>query len=531
MANINANDLGFTEEDANEIGLTLSPSEEEMFIQAERIAYEEITVEEVAVDAQEIAKTAKESLDFLAALAMPIVFQYLFPAIFQTVWLWLTSYVHKVRDFSQLCLGLPRGFGKSTLMKIFILYCILFTKKKFILVIGSTAKLAENIISDVVDMLSEPNIIAVFGDWRLGITKDTQELKKFGFRGRNISLAAVGWGGALRGLNLKNERPDIMLFDDVQTRECADSQNESDKLFQWMIGTAMKAKSPFGCLYIFVGNMYPTKHSILRKLKTNTKWVKFIAGGILADCTSLWEELQPIEQLIAEYESDMESGHPEIFFAEVLNDENANANNLVDFNKLPEFPVSDNDIPDGNFIIIDPSTDKAKSDFVSIGYFEIHNTLPILMEHIEDRLSPGDTIRKSLELALRKNCRLICVESNAYQYSLLYWFTFICEQLGIKGINCLDIYSGIASKNTRIMKMLRSYVAGEIYIHPRSRSACHIQMMEFNPLKRDNTDGLLDLLTYAPKVITMYAEYIVSIGLIANQEIDLLEVPEYNSCF
>lgn len=531
MSKIDADDLGFTEEDANEIGLTLSPADEDAYIAAERIAYTELTTEEVSVDAQEIAQTAKDSLDFLAALAMPTVFQYLFPPVFQTVWLWLTSYIHKTRDFSQLCLGLPRGFGKSTLMKIFILYCILFTKKKFILVIGSRGQLAENIISDVVDMLSEPNIIAIFGDWRLGITKDTQELKKFGFRGRNITLAAVGWGGSLRGLNLKNERPDVMLFDDVQTRECADSVGESDKLFQWMIGTAMKAKSPFGCLFIFVGNMYPTKHSILRKLKTNTKWIKFIAGGILADGTSLWEELQPITQLLAEYESDMESGHPEIFFSEVLNDENANANNLVDFNKLPDYPVEDNAIPDGNFIIIDPSTDKAKADFVSIGYFEVHDTTPVLMEHIEDRLSPGDTIRKSLELALRKNCRLICVESNAYQYTLLYWFTHICEQLGIQGINCLDIYSGVAAKNTRIMTMFRSYLAGELFIHPRSRAACHIQIMEFNPLKRDNTDGLLDLLTYAPKVMTMYAEYIISLGIIPTQEIELLSVDDYNSCF
>jgi len=36
-----------------------------------------------------------------------------------------------------------------------------------------------------------------------------------------------------------------MIFEDIQTRECADSKVESDKLERWMIGTAMKAKSPF----------------------------------------------------------------------------------------------------------------------------------------------------------------------------------------------------------------------------------------------------------------------------------------------
>lgn len=524
-------ELGLTEQDANEAGITLSPAEEVDYIKAERLAEQEITTSEISVDALEVAQTAKESLDFLAAMAMPTVFQYLFPPVFITVWIWLTSYVHKVRDFSQLCLGLPRGFGKSTLMKIFILYCILFTKKKFILVIGSKASLAENIISDVIDMLCEPNIIAVFGDWRLGITKDTQDTKKFGFRGRNITLAAVGWGGSLRGLNLKNERPDVMLFDDVQTRECADSVTESDKLEQWMIGTAMKAKSPMGCLYIFVGNMYPTKHSILRKLKTNPRWIKFIAGGILADGSSLWEELQPISQLLNEYESDMSMGHPEIFFSEVLNDENASANNLIDFSKLPDYPVATGDIPDGNFIIIDPSTDKIKADYVSIGYFEAHDTRPVLKEVIEDRLSPGDTIKKALTLALRHNCRLIVVEANAYQYSLLYWFDFFCQQQGIEGIQCLPIYSGIAAKNTRIMTMFRSYSAGELFIAPDVRSQVHTQIMEFNPLKRDNTDGILDLLTYAPRVMSEMSEYVFSLNIINEQEFGALEVIEHNSCF
>jgi hypothetical protein len=512
--------FGFTTEDAIEAGVELTSEEEAAYIKSERIAASapQETTEEISANANEIFESSKNSLDFLAAMAMPTVFQYLFPPVFLTVWSWLTGYVHRTRDFSQLVLGLPRGFGKSTLMKIFILYCILFTKKKFILVIAARAELAENIISDVIDMLEEPNIKTVFGDWKLGVEKDTQGIKKFGYRGRNIILAGLGSGTSLRGLNLKNERPDVMLFDDVQTRECADSLVESAKLLQWMIGTAMKAKSPLGCLYIFVGNMYPTKHSILRNLKTNPKWIKFIAGGILADGTSLWEELQPIAQLVSEYESDLAMGHPEIFFSEVLNDENASANHLVDFSKLPDYPVSPGDIPAGNFIVIDPSNDKINSDAVSIGYFEVHDTLPVLMELVEDRLSPGATIKKALDMALSHNCRLIAVESNAYQYSLLYWFGAICEQYGITGINIVDLYSGSRSKNARILDMFKSYSAGEIFVSPSCRNAVHSQISGFNPMKRENTDGLLDLLTYAPKTIELYGEFIISTSIIDMQE-------------
>jgi len=492
---------------------------------------EETTTVDVGMESAEVQKAAKADLNFLAGLVIPSVFKFLFPPRFISVWLWLISFASKVRIFPQLALGLPRGFGKTTLIKIFVIYCILFTNKKFILVISATAKLAEAIISDIADMLDEPNVKKVFGDWRLGMEKDTQATKKFGFRGRNIILAGIGAETSLRGLNMKNERPDIMIFEDIQSRECADSEVQSESLENWMIGTAMKAKSPHGCMFLFIANMYPTKFSILRKLKHNANWTKFIAGGILADGTSLWEELQPIEQLLKEFENDLSMGKPEIFYAEVLNDENASQNNLIDLSKLPPSPYSEGDIPGGNFVIIDPATDKLGADEVSIGYFEIHNSFPVLMEVEEGRFSPGDTIKIALNYCLTHNCRLVAIEANAYQYSLLYWFNFISLQLGLQGIQCVDIYSGIKSKNARILEMFKSWLAGEIFVEEEAKVATYSQTIAFNPLRRDNTDGILDLLTYANKVIELYAEFIIASNIIDSQEYEAIEVPDYNSSF
>lgn len=489
------------------------------------------SISQLGAPSKEVQDLAKADLDFLAALIMPLIFTFNFPPVFKSVWQWLLDYESIPRSFPQLALGLPRGFGKSTLMKIFLIYCILFTNRKFILVVAATAKLAQNIVSDVMDMLEEPNIRAVFGDWKLGVEKDTQELKKFGFRGRNITIAAAGAETKVRGLNVKNERPDVILMDDIQSRECADSDVQSASLESWMVGTLMKAKSPTGCMFLFVANMYPTKHSILRKLKNNPTWVKFIAGGILANGTSLWEELQPIKQLTKEFENDLAMGHPEIFYSEVLNDENVSANNLIDLSKLPEVPYSEGDIPAGNFIIIDPATDKLGSDEVSIGYFEVHDAFPILMTKEEGRFSPGETIRIALDYALTYNCRLIVCEANAYQYSLLYWFDFICEQKGIIGIEAVPIYSGARAKNTRILDMFKAYAAGELFVHKAAKLDVHLQITQFNPLKRDNTDGLLDLLTYAPRVLQEFGEFVIASNIIESQAFDELEVPDFNSPF
>lgn len=488
--------------------------------------------QDVNLSLDEIQEAARTSLDFLAALAMPTIFKYFFPEFYLTVWNWLISYIHKTRDFSQLALGLPRGFAKTTFIKLFLLYVILFTNRQFILVLANSQSKANAIISDVIDFLEEPNIKKTFGEWKLGAETDRQDLKKFGFRGRNIILAAATVS-TVRGLNIKHQRPDVMVFDDIQSRDDADSETISKQIETDMYGTAMKAKSPHGCLFVFIANMYPTKHSLLRKIKSNPNWIKIIAGGILASGKSLWEALQPITQLVKEYENDLRAGRPEIFHAEVLNDENASVNNLVDLSKLPAYSIPPDELHQGNFIIIDPATDKANSDAVTITYFEIHDTKPVAKIIKEGRLSPGDTIRESLKIALTKNCRVIGIESNAYQYTLNYWFGVICQQLGIVGIEAVELYSGTISKNARILSMFKQLLSGELIIHPDCQAQVTSQIVSFNPLKRDNTDGILDCLTYAPKMIELYGAFIVSCLTLNEQEMSAIEIGsvEDTCCF
>lgn len=488
--------------------------------------------DEIFAKHEEVIAAAEQNLNFLAALAMSAVFQYMFPPILLAAWQLMKDAAFRMRDFTQLAIGIPRGHGKTTLMKLFILFCILFTQKKFMLVISSTAALAENIIADVIDMLNETNIKKVFGDWKVGIEKDTQELKKFTFRGRTIILAAIGAEGSLRGLNLKNERPDVMLFEDIQTAECAESKVQATALERWMVGTAMKAKSPHGCLFIYVGNMFPTPYSILRKLKRNPRWTKFICGAILADGTALWEELQPIEQLLSELDNDISMGHEEIFAAEVLNDENAKVHLRADLARINEWPyVSEVDKPNGKFIIIDPATNKKGSDLITIGGFHVYDGIPCIAKLDEGSYSPGETIKHALLMALRDNIALIGVEATAYQHSLLYWFEFICNQLGISGIEFVELHTGGLSKNTRITNGIKMMSKGELRVHPDCRGMVIAQLNQWNPIKRDNIDGILDVIGYAPTMLELYGHLMTLEGEIGNQEFDAAKVRQDNCSF
>ena len=485
-------------------------------------------VSDIAVTEQDAKELARQEPDFLAGLATPDMYEFAWPPVFLAIWAWLREEISLERSFQRIALGMPRGFAKTSVIKLFILYCILFTDRKFILVLAATATMAENIISDVADMLDEPNIKQLFGDWKLGCEKDTNAVKKFSFRGRPIILAALGAGGAVRGLNIKNARPDVMIFDDVQSREDADSMEVSAKLLKWMLGTAMKAKAPSGCMTLFVGNMYPTPHSILKKLKANRHWVKFIVGGILSNGESLWEELQPVKQLLEEYAADLESGHPEIFHAEVLNDEEAALNNLIDFSKLKPYPYEEHEPHQGNFIIIDPSGDKVNSDNVALLYGEVHQGLPVGVKVISERYSPGDTIGAAIKLGLEKNCYLIAIESVAYQSTLAYWARYICQQRGIEGFQFVEIYPGRRSKNARILDMFKAYQAGEFYLHERCKSLVHSEINGFNPMKTTNIDNILDCVTYMPKVIEQFGDLMRVSTVEGQQDFNAISAEEFS---
>jgi len=497
----------------------------------EQLPDTEPDIQSAAFDKQQIIDACRVDLDFLAAMAMPESFRFYFPPTHVTAWqILVEGEANCENKFLQFAIGIPRGHAKTTLIKLFLLRCVLFTKRKFFLIAAATEPHAINIIADVVSMLSQTNIVAAFGDYRLGLETDTKTLKKFGFLGRNITFAGVGAEGAVRGMNVNNERPDIMVFDDIQTKECAESPVQSKSLMEWMVGTAMKAKSPFGCMFIFAGNMFPSPNSILKQLKSNPTWIKFISGAILADGRALWPELRSLESLIAELNNDIAMGQAHIFFSEVLNDTEVGVNSNVDYSKFPAWPWTEDDKPQGKFLYIDPSQGKGKDHDVITENHVYDNLIGIYNIH-EEHYSPANLIRKALAIALKEEIYGVAIESTAYQSTLLFWFDFICNQLGITGISFVPVYTNNYSKNSRIQSGIKAMQAKEVILHPNIRSMVQRQIADWNPMKRDNRDDILDAISNSPKVVADYPFEIMVKGSLIVQDSEAAKVVEDNHAF
>lgn len=460
-------------------------------------------------DRDSLTEGSRTNLDFLAALILTDIYEYGYPPLFHAIWQLITVEACTAVGKPKYALGIPRGFSKTVVLKLFVVWLILHSKRRFILVVCNTAKLAENFLSDVTDMLNSQNIKNIFGYWFAEGEQDTLAFKKFHFRGRPIVLAALGAGSSLRGLNLKFVRPDVVLMDDMQNRDEAANAEVAKELLIWMLGTLMKACDPHRCLFIFVGNMYPFEGSILRKLKHSPEWISFITGAILADGQSLWPEHRSIEDLLAEFQSDLDMEHPQIFYSEVMNDEEAGTVSGIDVSKIATCPTwLDPSQAQGGFIIIDPSLGKKAGDDLGIGVVLLFDGIPILWETISEKMDPGQTITRATILAVKHSIQLIVCEGGAYQATLIYWFNRVYQELGVTGIYVGEITTGGMQKNARIRAALKELVGGKIVLGKAARSAVIYQITQWNPLKTKNKDELLDILAYIYKVIEIHAEWI-----------------------
>lgn len=482
-------------------------------------------------DRLQVIEACRVDLNFLAAMAMPNTYEYGYSPAHLTAWqILVTGEADAELRFLQFAIGIPRGHAKTTLLKLFVLRCILFTDRKFFLVACSIETHAVNFLTDIAGYLDEPNIKGVFGDWRLGVEKDTTNFKRFGFRGRNIVLFGIGSEGSVRGTNVGNERPDMIIMDDIQTKECAASPLQSVNLLEWMVGTLMKSKSQKRCMFIFAGNMFPQSGSILKQLKSNPTWTKFISGAILADGSALWPAHRSRDSLIEELNNDISLNQAHIFFAEVLNDTEAGINNSVDYSKFPDWPWTEHDLPQGKFLMIDPSQGKGK-DMDVISMFEVYDGRLGVRSIHEEHYSPKNLILKALMMAIKNEIYCIAVESTAYQATLLFWFEEICLEHGISGINIVPVYANQVSKNSRISGAIKAMQTRELYLHPSIRSLVQRQIADWSPIRRENRDDILDAISHGPRVVAEYQYEILALSNLLVLGADSTQVVEDNHAF
>ena len=143
----------------------------------------------------------------------------------------------------------PRGFAKSTVVTILVLYLAAFKKREFIVWTSETASQVEELVASFIDEI-EGNLALLEDFPHLAPAKDDRgQFVKFNDRDvvlvGGFRLSARGAQKATRGLRRGAKRPDLFICDDAEG-EATTGKTQYPKVRRWLTRVIAPALAPGG---------------------------------------------------------------------------------------------------------------------------------------------------------------------------------------------------------------------------------------------------------------------------------------------
>lgn len=142
----------------------------------------------------------------------------------------------------------PRDNAKSSIVSlIYVIWCICFQKEKYILLLSETKDQATDNLSHIkAELENNPKLIEDFPE--ICVMEDTQKpdcWKKNEIVTRNgVKVTSLGSGQKIRGRRHKEERPSLIIADDIEGDEHVIHQEMRQKTYDWFTKAVLKAGSP-----------------------------------------------------------------------------------------------------------------------------------------------------------------------------------------------------------------------------------------------------------------------------------------------
>lgn len=158
----------------------------------------------------------------------------------------------KLSDSSEggrLAVAAPRSHAKTTVVSLaFVLWSLLYDRERFVLLVSATRDQAIKLLADVrSEMTTNERLLEDFPE--LCHREGTPPRKKpwrqaFITLSNGAAVRAVGVGQGIRGLKHGAFRPTLVICDDVEELEPAQTEEGRDKVRRWFEQTLLKIGTP-----------------------------------------------------------------------------------------------------------------------------------------------------------------------------------------------------------------------------------------------------------------------------------------------
>ncbi len=385
-------------------------------------------------------------------------------------------------DEDHLNLIFPREHAKTMKFNEEFVVKTLITKPGSYVVIlrESETDAEENVKAIRAEIEDNTYIAADYGDMVGKTWTDLDILLANGSR-----LRGAGKRASLRGTKTKDQRPTLVLMDDMQKLENLDSALNRDRDWRWVLTTVMPIGT-VGTKYIITGNKIH-RDSIIARAEKNAAWNTVIYNAWLDKKRTkpLWPEFWPVKRLEAK---EVELGRSE-FEREFQNNPRDSEDAVFDekWFVFEDPPCHLRDM-ERIYAYADPAQGKKNSDISALVVLGIYEGIIYVLDAWMEQKGVIALIKAGYEFAKKYDLNLIGVESNIYG-------ELLDERLKLERIergSTLPWKTYIASKNKqiRIAKLEAPIQAGTMKFAKHLKdSVLHQQFLDYHAKLDDEDDG------------------------------------------
>lgn len=228
----------------------------------------------------------------------------------------------------KVAIAAPRGWGKTSLVALALMArWILFRLTGFICYINKSHDAAslqtENLRRELV---TNRAIKSFFGSFKTQAVenKDFDEVfSKKAWVAYDTLVWPRGAGQQVRGVLFKNDRPGLIVIDDLEDPEKIKNDDIRKGWYEWLYADVIKALPRIGpmarnCKIVYIDTL---KHedSVLQKLLDSPEWDSVRLEACDDDFKSTAPEFMSDEEVEKEWQDHVDAGQTDVFFRELRN--------------------------------------------------------------------------------------------------------------------------------------------------------------------------------------------------------------------
>ncbi|MFA6475736.1 MAG: hypothetical protein WCV88_06145 [Patescibacteria group bacterium] len=377
------------------------------------------------------------------------------------------------RKIRELAWVMFRESAKTSFAKIYLIWLIIYKKKKYLNVDSFDKANAESILFDVVTSLqTNQKILADFGElYNRKRDPDEATIKRISnfITNNGVRVEAHSTQESVRGRLFGEQRPDFVLLDDFETSKTKDSLAYTQQVIKHI--DEFKAGLGPEAIVIYLGN-YITElgsiQSLIDRAKTDTGLRIRMVG--VEDGGNAWPgkygltDAEVVGTNKVSLEDKKKQLGSSVYSAEMLNqpiDEETQEFRKELFLKIDQDTVDNKDTR--RFVTIDTAiSEKAEADFtgVAVNYVDNENKWHLIAKRY--KFSPKDLIELLFSLYREYSPEKIGIEKTIYLQVFKPFLDDECRKRNVF-LPIVELEHAQVNKHTRIRALLPRYESKSIF--------------------------------------------------------------------